>query len=405
MNGNTIFLTFFAALALMFGPVLGQTTGKGWIHLSSKNGDLQPPNSGTQQTSATVFDIDRDGINDFVITERTAAPSVVWYRRLKDGWQRHILDASALKPEAGSTYGDVDGDGDDDFIAGNDASGNEIWWWENPYPRFDPNVPWQRRFIKNSGPRKHHDQMFVDTDGDGKRELLFWNQGGNRLVIAYVPANPRTTEEWPMTEIFTYSNDSEPEQRAASPGWKGINEHEGLAMADIDGDGKEDIVGGGLWFKHVGGKHYMPNTIDAGYPFSRAAAGQLKQGGRPEVILVVGDGEGPLIMYEWIRGTWKSQRLVESIDNGHSLSIVDFDRDGHFDIFCAEMRLSGGNPDSKVYLLLGDGKGGFERTVVATGFDNHESKLADLDGDGRLDILGKPYNHETPALHVWLNRN
>jgi hypothetical protein len=41
--------------------------------------------------------------------------------------------------------------------------------------------------------------------------------------------------------------------------------------------------------------------------------------------------------------------------------------------------------------------------VVATGHDNHESKIADLDGDGTLDILGKPYNHKTPALQIWLN--
>ncbi len=47
--------------------------------------------------------------------------------------------------------------------------------------------------------------------------------------------------------------------------------------------------------------------------------------------------------------------------------------------------------------------GGFRTTVVATGFDNHESKIADLDGDGMLDILGKPYNYETPNLNIWLN--
>ena len=55
----------------------------GWKHLSTRNGDLPAPNTGTQQTSATVFDIDKDGVNDFVITERTAAPSVLWYRRGK----------------------------------------------------------------------------------------------------------------------------------------------------------------------------------------------------------------------------------------------------------------------------------------------------------------------------------
>jgi len=52
-----------------------------WRHLSSKTGDLPPPNQGNEQTSCIVLDIDKDGTNDFVITERTKAPAVVWYRR------------------------------------------------------------------------------------------------------------------------------------------------------------------------------------------------------------------------------------------------------------------------------------------------------------------------------------
>jgi len=121
------------------------------------------------------------------------------------------------------------------------------------------------------------------------------------------------------------------------------------------------------------------------------------------VQFVVGDGIGPLVMYEWVKGTWMPHVLVERIDNGHSLSLVDFNGDGHLDIFCAEMRLDGGNPESKVCILPGDGKGGFSRYVLITGFDNHESKMVDLDGNGTLDILGKPYNWNTPRLDIWLN--
>ncbi len=139
------------------------------------------------------------------------------------------------------------------------------------------------------------------------------------------------------------------------------------------------------------------------YHFSRAAAGQLIEGGRPEIVLAVGDGVGPLVMYEWIKGTWKPKILLEGIDNGHSVSVLDFNGDRHLDIFCGEMRLNGGNPHSKIYLLLGNGRGDFQKTVVAEGFDLHEAKVADLDGNGTLDILGKAYNWETPRLDIWLN--
>ena len=72
------------------------STSSGWLHLSSYKGDLAPPNSGKEQTSATVFDIDKDGLNDFVITERTAAPSVVWYRRTRRAGIDTSIENAAL---------------------------------------------------------------------------------------------------------------------------------------------------------------------------------------------------------------------------------------------------------------------------------------------------------------------
>ena len=398
------FLALTGATALILGASV--TSSAEWKHLSSTTGDIAVPNRGTQQTSATVFDIDKDGVNDFVITERTAAPSVVWYRRSKDGWSRGVIEPGLLRPEAGATFGDIDGDGDLDFIAGADGGGelgNQVWWWENPYPHLDPATGWKCHTIKRSGGRKHHDSMFADIDQDGSPELVFWNQGGHSLILARLPVDPKVDAEWPMTPIFTYTYDSEMKQRATSPPFKSVNEHEGLALLDIDGDGKKDIVGGGYWFKHIAGDKFEANAVDSSYHFSRAGAGQLMEGGRPEIVFVVGDGVGPLMMYEWVKGTWLPKTLIESIDNGHSLAVLDFDGDGHLDIFCGEMRLNSGNPDSKIYLLMGDGKGNFRTTVVAEGFDLHEAKIADLDGNGTPDILAKPYNWQTPRLDIWLN--
>ena len=298
--------------ALLAVACCAQAGGVTWKHLSSKNGDLPAPNAGTEQTSAAVFDIDRDGVNDFVITERTAAPAVLWYRRGPAGWTRYVLEDAPLRLEAGSCAYDVDGGGDLDVVAGGDAGSNQIWWWENPYPKFKPSVPWKRHLIKTSGVTKHHDQIFGDFDGDGAEEFVFWNQNARALFLAEIPPDPRYSGPWPFTEIYAYSADSQPEQRGKPAGFKGVNEHEGLAQADIDGD-------------------------------------------------------------------------------------------GNLDIFCAEMRLNGGNPDAKIYLLLGDGNGTFRTTVVDTGFDNHESKIADLDGNGTPDVLGKPYNWDTPRLEIWLN--
>lgn len=366
-----------------------------WIHLSSATGDLPVPSAGKQQTGSLILDIDQDGTNDFVITERTASPSVVWYRRGADGWTRYVVENDALRIEAGGAFHDIDGDGDPDVLFGEDSRGNKIYWWENPYPDFKENVSWTRREIKNTGANKHHDQIFGDFDGDGEAELVFWNQGALKLFMAEIPSHPKATEPWHFTEIFSSESESE-----------------GLAAADIDGDGKTDIVGGGRWFKHEGGTQYTPHIIDDSQRFTRAAAGQLIAGGRPEAVFVVGDGVGRLKWYEWTTNTssWLGHDLLGiDVVHGHSLAVADIDGDGNLDIFCAEMGKWSNNatvpdnPEARMRVFLGDGAGNFTPKVIAGGFGNHESKPADLDGDGDIDILGKPYNWETPRLDIWLN--
>jgi len=375
-----------------------------WKHLSTTDGTLPPTNGSNQQTASLVADVNNDGINDIFITDRTIAPSVIGLIYSPNGWIRHIIDDSPLRIEAGSAAHDIDRDGDLDLVFGGESQSNEIWWWENPYPHIDPNKAWIRHTIKKSGATKHHDQAFIDFDGDGIEEFVFWNQNAGSLFYAEVPEDPKNTNEWKYLPIYHYTSDGEMEPRSTYPEWRRTHEHEGLYALDMNEDGVDDIVAGGRWFTFESGQ-FMENIVDASYTFTRSAAGQLIEGGRPEVILVVGDGVGPLVMYEWQNGQWKSKTLIEEVDNGHTLDIVDFNGDGHLDIFNAEMRFAEGNPNSEVRILLGDGKGNFSKHVVARGFGVHEGKIVDLDGDGDFDILGKPYTWETPRLDIWINEN
>jgi hypothetical protein len=366
-----------ALMALVFS---GHAAELRWQHLSSVTGDLPAPGPSTQQTGAIVADLANDGVNGFVLSFRQTAPALVWYRRRAGGWDRYVIESNFLTIEAGGVVCDVDGDGHPDIIFGGDWQSDEVWWWENPYPRFDPQVSWKRHVIKKGGATQHHDQAVGDFLGTGRPQLAFWNQGAKAIFLAEIPPDPRHAGLWPLTQIF--SGDAGESRNTA------FHYAEGMAVCDVDGDGKVDLLAGNLWFKHRGGKKF--DAIQIGPMGGRIAAGKFKPGKYPQVVIAPGDGSGPLRFYECVGNPeitrdWVGRNLLErDMIHGHSLQVADIDGDGHLDI------------------LFGDGKGDFRETIFSTGVDFHEARVADLNGDGLPDILDKPYNWETPRVDVWL---
>jgi len=358
-----------------------------WQRRSSATGDLPVPNRGDQQTCCVVADLDGDGIDDFVVGERTQKPSIVWYKYNGKGWDTRVIDQTHLKPEAGGVCFDVDRDGDQDVVFGQDASGTEIWWWENPCPNFDK--LWTRRLIKQGGAKKHHDQTAGDFDGDGKIELVSWNQKGKQLLLYEVPDDPRSAGVWASTPIYTWQSGPELEGFPSTP-------------VDIDLDGKVDIVGGGRWLKHEGDVRFKAHVIDETQRFTQCAAGQLVEGGRPEVVFSPGDMDGDAKWYQWDGEKWNAHSLGFVV-HGHTCDIRDVNGDGYADVFIGEMGSPGAGDEAKTYLWYGDGKGNLRKTVASRGQGIHEGLLSDLDGDGDLDILMKPYNHNSPRIDVLLN--
>jgi hypothetical protein len=397
-----------AAAALLSSytfSITARARGPQWKHLSSKNGDLPAPGASKQQTGSHVADLDGDGVQDFVLSFRQVAPALVWYRRTAQGWDRYVIEQEFLTVEAGGASYDIDDDGDRDLVFGADSQGDQVWWWENPAPKFSPAVSWRRRIIKSGGKKQHHDQLFADLKGMGRPQLVYWNQGARTIFLADIPADPRTTEPWPATAIFTGEAGEASNDRIKNP--------EGLAAADIDADGKIDLLAGNSWFKHQGGDSFKPLRIgDFG---GRIAAGKFKPGKYPQVVIGPGDGTGPVKWYE-CKGAplktenWTGRDLVgREIVHGHTLQVADINGDGRLDIFTAEMAKwtnkpeAADHPQATAWIFYGDGKGNFRKTQLVVGHGWHEGRVADLDGDGDLDILNKPYTWDAPRVDVWLN--
>jgi hypothetical protein len=104
------------------------------------------------------------------------------------------------------------------------------------------------------------------------------------------------------------------------------------------------------------------------------------------------------------KGTWERTVLLDRLYDGHTIDVLDFNGDGHLDIFSAEMRLDAKNPGS-IRILLGDGKGNFKTHVVQDNIGCHEGKIVDIDGDGDFDIVSKPYNWDAPRLDIFMNES
>ncbi len=314
-----------------------------------------------------------------------------------------MIDGAHQRPEAGGTSCDVDGDGDLDLILGGDAGSRELWWYENPAPNFDPKTSWKKHIIKHGGGTAHHDQAVADFKGAGKPQLMFWNQGAKKLFMAEIPKNPRAADSWPLTEIIDTSSIPT------------ANKQEGMDVADMDGDGKPDLLAGIFWFKYAGDNRFKATRI-CEHP-GRIAAGHFKPGKIPQVVVAPGDGSGPLLFLECQGNNpanpkaWKSRDLLgRTVVHGHSLQVADINRDGHLDIFCAEMgkwsdnASKPDNPNANAWILYGDGQGHFETTVFIHGMGFHEARVADVNGDGKLDIVSKPYGWDTPRLDIWVNQ-
>jgi hypothetical protein len=389
-------LIFAFALSVMITSVKGQQ----WVHLSSAKNDIPLPWQSVEQTGALVGDLNNDGLNDFVLTCRKKAPAAVWYQRTAKGWIRHVIDTAMLTVEAGGVLYDLDHDGDLDLVFGGDWQSKEVWWWENPYP--DVNRLWTRHIIKSDGATQHHDQVIGKFEHNNNAQLVFWNQGDKTLYLAEIPPDPKQSP-WKYKAIYKANADDE----------KHGSYVEGVITGDVDGDGYDDIIAGNNWLKYnaASGAFKAIRYADAA---GRIAAGKFKPGKTLQIVVSPGDGEGLAKWYECTGNPenpadWVGHDLVgRKLIHGHSLQVADINGDGNLDIFVAEMGKwtekaeKADNPGAQAFILYGDGKGNFRKTIFQTGYDFHEARVADLDGDGDMDILYKPYNLNTPRVDVWL---
>jgi len=335
---------------------------------------------GTTPSICLITDVNSDGRPDVIVGVQYADVTVFWYEN--PTWERHDM-GSPQNLQAGGALGDINGDGRLDVVVAQAGGGHDLYWLECPE---DPTQPWTTRLITNSF-LNYHDQAIGDVDDDGQIEVVTHSQGSQVLVYYKIPPDP-TVQPWPAVYCHTVAT--------------GLVQAEGLAIADLDGDGRTEIIGGPYIFSRPAGETglWTKLALPGSYKKTRVAVGNLAGDPRPEIVL--SEGESASGRLAWFSPpNWTAAVLHDDLFHPHSLAIADFDGDGLNDIFTGEMNLDV-NLNPRLYIFLNKGNGTFEAVLVSQGIETHEARVADMNGDGRPDIVGKSCN---PGRHadIWYN--
>ena len=338
--------------------------------------DAPPSADGCCLDVLAVGDVDGDGAADIVIGAENA-DGLSWYRNPGDGSDASMWDRFAIGEGDFTTDGevaDVDGDGDLDVVASS-IDRNVVEWWEQVG---DPQMAegWTRHEI---GPDFAHDLVIKDIDGDNDLDVAAFHHDAQRVDWFEQTADP--TQAWMQHIVDEISG-------------------EGLAVDDVDGDGDVDMVAGStLYINTVGsGRSWDKSPIVADWPDeARPIIADIDNDGANDIVLAAPETKGRL---SWFRGSsWEERVIDEDAGFTHSLETADIDHDGHLDLMVGVMHFDGTH---EIRVLFGDGGATWSQVLLAS-TGTHNARLADLDGDGSVDVVGK--NFDGPKrVEVWWAR-
>ncbi len=323
-------------------------------------------------------DVDGDGRIDAVVASSSGA-GMYWYEY--PAWTKHAIRVAGSWT-TDMQLGDVDGDGDLDVVIP-DASG--LSWFENPRPGGDPrSATWIEHPIGAAGANSH-DVEVGDLEPDGDLDVVTRGKGGGGTYF------------WRQT---------------APDAWRRITvssgSGEGTALGDLDSDGDLDVAQNGFWVEQVGPTSWTEHPIDAAWPADVGVAiADIDGNGSNDVVLAPSESAGRLSWYEAIdpvAGPWIEHPIDPAVAYFHTFEVADMDRDGDLDLVTAEMHQSS-DPD-EVSVYFNDAGTSWSRQVVATS-GSHNVRVGDVGGDGDLDIFGANWNDGAPnsaVVEMWENR-
>ncbi len=365
------------ALLLVAGPVV-------WPQLNRDRGDgpYGVPQvsyfihqlSSDHSEGITTADINGDGRPDLL-------SGAFWYENPGSSggeWKRHqyrtVKVAGEFVSDCGEWTVDVNHDGALDVVTTGWMS-EGLYWYENPKK---PNVMWQAHLITPTV--QTEGGWMADINGDGIPELALAHYGRSGVIwVDFAGPQPK------VHHLGGHDEDGH-----------------GIGMADIDRDGKVDVMTPHGWFRNIDANadkwewHGDWDLGETGFPI---IGYDVNGDGKTDLIY----GRGHSYGLYWMEQTgnashpqWVKHTIDESYSQIHVLKLIDLDGDGKMELLTGKRYRghNGKDPGSYdplvVYYYKIDTKNGkFTRYAISdngTAAAGTQFIVEDLDGDGDLDI-------------------
>jgi len=345
--------------------------------------------TGNEPQSVAVADLTGDGNADLVVANRQSYSISVLLGNGNGTFQTQTTLPTGARAVS-VAVADLNGDGKPDLVVYvyrgvSVFLGNGNGTFQNP--------------ITTNAPHFYGNIALADVNGDGKPDLIFIPFRGHGVSVLL--GNGNGTFQSP-TNFAT--------ERYGSP--------DAFAVADVNGDGKPDLVAFNPYYSYGSNQHggdtvsvllgngngtfQSPTKFPTGGGNEGSpslAVADMNGDGRPDIVVALDNAGGGYVLLGNGDGTFQSPTLFASATNPTtSLVVVDVNGDGKPDL--VEGSYYGRYPfNGTISILLGNGDGTFQNpTTFATGAITRSVAVGDFNGDGRPDLAVANYGSNTVSV-------